>query len=95
MMKSFHNQYGEQYVQSNIPSKIMVPSMIDNRLNIAVSNQARINLNTEGGKQANVSSFVPTYFTSSKHSTTTVQPPMIWFPGSSDCSNQENKDGGL
>jgi hypothetical protein len=94
MMKSSHIQYGGLYAQSNIPSKIMVPTQLDNRLNFAVSNPTRINLNREDKKQAHVSSFDPTYFTTSKVSTTTVQPPMIWFPGSSDCTKQENKDAG-
>ena len=93
-MKFSHNQYGGLYAQSKIPSKIMVPTQLDNRMNFAVSNPTRIHINTVDKKQANISSFESTYFTSSKDSSTTIQPPMIWDPGNSDCNNQENIHSG-
>ena len=93
-MKYFSNQNGGHYSQSNLPSKIMVPAKLDNQLNFALSKPNRIHLNINDKKHENFSSFDPTYLDSPKDSKTTSQPPTIWFPGSSDCKNQENKDSG-
>ena len=93
-MKYFPNQNGGFHPQSNIPSKIMVPAKLDSQLNFALSKPNRIHLKNNDKKQENFSLFDSTYPDSLNNLTTTSQPPMIWFPESSDCNNQETKDSG-
>ena len=80
------------YRKPNIPPRLMVPADINNRMGIVVSKPNGISLQSDRKKQENHSSVNHTHFSSSasRGATTTTQPPMVWFPGSSDCNSQES-----
>ena len=74
----------------------MVPVDVNDRLNYFGVKSDQYQPKSEFKRQNN--RFPPdpinvTTFTS-KDSMTTTQPPMIWFPGSSKCNNQEEDDSG-
>ena len=79
-----------------LPPRILLPAGINRRLNeiplkttqSGSSNNIRQDRNKVLLQENGVSSFAL------RNTTMTTQPPMVWFPGNSDCSNQSNDETG-
>ena len=84
------NPYRGIHSTKNIPSRIVIPNNVNQQLSSYPSQQrisqpndkqhedvASIDLHNIGNDEMNVP-------------ITSTEPPMIWFPGSSDCQDQDS-----
>ena len=76
----------------SIPSRIIIPSDVNKKLSTGPSRQNVPKHFSEGEYQQNIASLDVQNIrkVESEISTTSVQPPMVWFPGKSDCNNQDS-----
>ena len=75
-----------------IPSRVIIPSDVNKKLSIGPSRQNVPKPFPAGEYQQNIASFEVQNIrkVESEISTTSIQPPMVWFPGNSDCNNQDS-----
>ena len=95
-MKSHNEQHSRIFKNQRIPSRLMVPAHVNNRMNSFTvksdSYQPRLDFKRQDNRvSVDTISVAPL---TSKDSTNTTQPPMIWFPGSSKCNSQEEDSSG-
>ena len=95
-MKPHNEQHIRIFKNQRMPSRLMVPAHVNNRINsFAVksdSYQPRLDFKRQDNRvSVDTISVAPL---TSKDSTNTTQPPMIWFPGGSKCNSQEEDSSG-
>ena len=76
----------------SIPSRIIIPSDVNEKLSTDPSRQNVPKPFSAGEYQQNIASFDAHNIRKfeSEISTTSIQPPMVWFPGNSDCNKQDS-----
>ena len=76
----------------SIPSRIIIPSDVNKKLSTGPSHQNVPTPFSEGEYQQNIASLDVQNIrkVEPEISTTSVQPPIVWFPGKSDCKNQDS-----
>ena len=76
----------------NIPSRIIISSDVNKKLSIDPSRQNVPKPFSVGKYQQHIASFdvQNDKKVESEIPTSSIQPPMVWFPGNSDCNNQDS-----
>ena len=86
----------QSYKYPIIPPKVLIPASLSNQLNGMSSHSEKSRYGTDSRKKKKKVPLAHNYFSSStlNEPITTTQPPMIWFPGKSDCINPEKEETG-
>ena len=76
----------------SMPSRIIIPSVVNKKLSVDPSQPSIPKPIYEKKHLQNVNSvdFQNMNMFESAIPTTSTEPPMVWFPGNSDCSNQDS-----
>ena len=91
-MQLFNSPFLGVHSSQNIPSRIIIPSDVNKKLSIDPSRQNVSKPFSVRKYQQHIASFdvQNDKKVESEIPTSSIQPPMVWFPGKADCNNQDS-----